>query len=38
MWWCCGKTSKEALGCKFNKHIAKVDDEDQEAKRDEIGS
>jgi BTK motif len=30
MWWCCGKTSKDALGCKFNKHEARneADDED----------
>ncbi len=31
MWWCCGKSSKDALGCKFQKHfIPKEDDEDQE--------
>eukprot|EP00347_Sterkiella_histriomuscorum_P018688 403344555 len=29
MWWCCGRKSKEAPGCKFNKHINK-DDEEQE--------
>jgi len=30
MWWCCGKTSKEAPGCKFNKHEMVKDDEDEE--------
>ncbi len=29
MWWCCGKTSKEAPGCKFNKHEMVRDDEDE---------
>jgi hypothetical protein len=29
MWWCCGKLNKEALGCKFQKHILREDlDED----------
>jgi hypothetical protein len=28
MWWCCGKTSKEAKGCKFQKHVLKDDEED----------
>ena len=26
MWWCCGKTNKDALGCKFNKHIMRKDE------------
>ena len=30
MWWCCGKTNPDALGCKFSAHIAKNDDEDDE--------
>jgi hypothetical protein len=31
MWWCCGKTSKDAPGCKFSKHESKEDeDEDLE--------
>lgn len=30
MWWCCGKTSKEALGCKFNKHIIRNDEIEEE--------
>jgi hypothetical protein len=29
MWWCCGKNTKEALGCKFSKHESKEDDEDE---------
>jgi len=29
MWWCCGKTSKEAPGCKFGKHEMIRDDEDE---------
>lgn len=28
MWWCCGKTQKEADGCKIGKHECKEDDED----------
>ena len=28
MWWCCGKTTKEALGCKFRKHETKDDEEE----------
>jgi len=24
MWWCCGKTSKDSLGCKFGKHVEKT--------------
>jgi hypothetical protein len=27
MWWCCGKLSKDALGCKFSKHLSKDEDE-----------
>jgi hypothetical protein len=30
MWWCCGKTSKEAPGCKYSKHFSK-EDEDEDA-------
>ena len=31
MWWCCGKTTKDAPGCKFSKHVSKEDeDEDME--------
>lgn len=34
MWWCCGKTSVNAPGCKFSKHRAEdykdEDDEDED--------
>ena len=30
MWWCCGKTTKDALGCKFFRHISREDEEDEE--------
>jgi len=30
MWWCCGKTRKEAAGCIFGKHQSKDDEEEQE--------
>ena len=30
MWWCCGKKTKEAPGCKFGKHINKDDEEQEE--------
>lgn len=30
MWWCCGKTKKEALGCKFSKHKIREENEDEE--------
>jgi hypothetical protein len=25
MWWCCGKTDKNQLGCKFGRHVCKED-------------
>ena len=31
MWWCCGKTTKEANGCKIGKHESKDDEEDEAA-------
>jgi hypothetical protein len=34
MWWCCGKTTKEADGCKIAKHESKDDDEDEAADPD----
>ncbi|EER06422.1 ankyrin repeat domain containing protein [Perkinsus marinus ATCC 50983] len=27
LWWCCGKTGKDAPGCKFAKHESKDEDE-----------
>ncbi len=35
MWWCCGKNSKESLGCKFAKHECKDDEEDDKDKDEE---
>jgi hypothetical protein len=32
MYWCCGKTHKEANGCRLNKHESKEDDSDDEFK------
>ena len=34
MWWCYGKTSKEAQGCKYSKHISKEDEEDFDEKKE----
>lgn len=31
VWWCCGKTNKDALGCKFGKHIGRDDIEEEDA-------
>jgi BTK motif len=28
MWWCCGKTSRDAPGCKFSKHESKEDEDE----------
>jgi len=28
MWWCCGKSSKDAPGCKFSKHFSKEDEDE----------
>ena len=28
MWWCCGKSSKDAAGCKFSKHFSKEDEDE----------
>ena len=30
MWWCCGKTAKEARGCKFSKHEKQDEDAEDE--------
>ena len=27
MWWCCGRTGEDALGCRFGKHECKEDDD-----------
>lgn len=31
MYWCCGKTFKEAPGCQVNKHECKDEEEDEDA-------
>lgn len=36
MWWCCGKTTKDAPGCKFSKHLSK-EDEDEDVEQQEEG-
>ena len=36
MWWCCGKTDKEAAGCKYSKHESKEDDEDDGDPEDKL--
>jgi len=35
MWWCCGKTSKEAPGCKFSKHESKEDEDEDKIEQQE---
>ena len=35
VWWCCGKESKNHPGCKFQKHISKDNDQDDEDDRPE---
>lgn len=35
MWWCCGKTQKDAPGCLFSKHECKEDEDDDEAQQEE---
>jgi len=34
MWWCCGKLSKDAPGCKFAKHETKDEEEEEQAEAD----
>lgn len=29
MWWCCGKTHKDAPGCKFAKHLSRDEEEEE---------
>lgn len=28
VWWCCGKTTEEARGCRYAKHVKFVDEDD----------
>jgi predicted nucleic acid-binding Zn-ribbon protein len=38
IWWCCGKTNKDAPGCKVSKHECKDDDADlYESEKNENG-
>lgn len=37
MWWCCGKTVKDAPGCKFSKHVSKEDEDDMDLEQAEEG-
>ena len=30
MWWCCGKSNKDAPGCKFSKHETYHDEDEQD--------
>lgn len=34
MWWCCGKTTKDAPGCKFSKHLSKEDEDEDVEQQD----
>jgi hypothetical protein len=29
MWWCCGKSDKNAPGCKFSKHEIVIEDDNE---------
>lgn len=29
MWWCCGKQQKDALGCKYGRHVKHADEEEE---------
>ncbi len=35
MWWCCGKTAKDALGCKVAKHFSEEDKDEDNEKQEE---
>ena len=35
MWWCCGKSSREAPGCKYSKHASKEDEDDFDDQKEE---
>jgi hypothetical protein len=34
MYWCCGKTAKDAPGCKANKHESKEEEDDDELEKE----
>ena len=33
IWWCCGKQHKDAIGCKFAKHLKLKESDEDQAKR-----
>jgi len=35
MWWCCGKSGKDAIGCKVAKHFTQEEEEEDHDKQDE---
>jgi hypothetical protein len=35
MWWCCGKTKQTAQGCKFQKHVCKDKEDEDEQEGDQ---
>ena len=37
MWWCCGKTGKDSLGCKYGKHETKDDEDDEDLDNEQDG-
>lgn len=36
LWWCCGKSDPNHLGCKFGKHVSKDDQENEEQDLEDI--
>lgn len=36
LWWCCGRSSKDAPGCRKAKHICRDDDEQDEDKTNKV--
>ena len=36
MWWCCGKPTKDAAGCKFSKHVSKEDEDEDLEQQEEV--
>lgn len=36
MWWCCGKSTSNAPGCRFGMHVTNEDKEDAEGVKDPI--
>lgn len=38
MYWCCGKLNKDAPGCKFDKHQARNEAEDEDEDEADVGN